>query len=101
MTDDEFTPRERGLLAGHRFARIFREAGTTYEDEDGVRIDPVLSAAQDPPVIAQQVREAVMDGGMAERLAESDDPDAEDAFWDGFAQGVRAYLAEVDTGMSN
>jgi hypothetical protein len=102
MTDDELTPYERGLLVGHDFARITRESQITYQVEGSVRIDMVLSAAQEPPVITREIYQMVMDdGGMAERLAESEDPDAESAFWGGFALGVRAYLEEVKTGMSN
>ena len=33
--------------------------------------------------------------GMADRLAEYDDVDAERAFWDGFVRGVKAILVEA------
>ena len=35
---------------------------------------------------------------MAERLAASEDPDAESAFWAGFITGVRAMIVEMRTG---
>ena len=99
---DDFMPRERGLLSGEIFARSCRENGITARDGDGNEIDPVAAAAQNPPHIAEATRHKIMDdGGMQERLAASDDPDAEGAFWAGFRDGVRAYLVRVRTGTDN
>jgi hypothetical protein len=98
--DDEFTPRERGLEAGDRWARWSREHGVVARS-DGHAIDPVAAAAQEPPRIAESLRRVIMDAGIRERLDASEDPDAEGAFWAGFRDGVRAYLVEVDVGTAN
>jgi hypothetical protein len=111
MTDveqDEITPRERGLLIGHDWARATYQACRPdgvlelgYDDEGEPLPDPVVEAAQEPPRIPTRTRDQIMNAGMRERLDESEDPDAEGAFWAGFCHGVRAYLVEVQVGSSN
>jgi hypothetical protein len=88
---DEFTPGERGLLFGWEWARLTRE---------GEKIDPLAVSAEDPQRIAASVRDQIT-AAMRERLDASEDPDAESAFWAGFRDGVRAYLAEIQTGGEN
>jgi hypothetical protein len=88
---DEFTPGERGLLFGWEWARLTRE---------GDKIDPVAVSAGDPQGIAAPVRDQIT-AAMRERLDASEDPDAESAFWAGFRDGVRAYLAEIQMGGEN
>jgi hypothetical protein len=80
--DDEFTPRERGLLIGHAWAQ---EAASP---EAAKR---VVESGHVP----DDVREVVLEpGGMLKRLEASIDPNAEDAFWGGFVHGVRAFVVE-------
>jgi hypothetical protein len=95
---DEWMPRERGLSLGNAWARMMRVQGAQAVDAEGRTYDLVAEAAKEPPVIAAQVRDLIMEGGMRERLDASEDPDAEGAFWAGFRDGVRAYLVELDIG---
>lgn len=78
--DDEFTPRERGLLIGHAWAQ---EAASTE----------VATHVADTEQVPDNVRETVLDS-MRERLEASIDPNAEAAFWGGFVHGVRAFVKE-------
>jgi hypothetical protein len=75
MTRNEFTPRERGILAGQEWA-------TSY-DGDLRDLRPTADG-----VIAPDLRKEI-----EARLAASDDVETS-AFWAGFAHGVRAYLVE-------
>jgi hypothetical protein len=79
MSNDktEFTPRERGLLAGHTWAK---ERARTHDDIPEVARTGVVPA---------DVRESVTNAGL---------PTAEHAFWEGFIHGVRAFVVEVETG---
>jgi hypothetical protein len=88
---DDFTPGERGLLFGWEWARLTREAD---------KIDHVAVSAEHAQRIASSVRDQIT-AAMRERLDASEDPDAESAFWAGFRDGVRAYLAEIQTGGEN
>jgi len=96
---DEFTPGERGLLFGWEWARLTREGGVVARDAEGNEIDPA-AAAEDPQRLAAWARDQIL-AGMRERLDASEDPDAESAFWAGFRDGVRAYLAESQMGGEN
>ena len=75
MTTNEFTPRERGILAGQAWA-------TSYEG------DPRDLRPTADGVIAADLRIEI-----EAMLAESDNVETS-AFWAGFAHGVRAYLVE-------
>jgi hypothetical protein len=79
---DEFTPRELGLLAGHRWAGALAtspEARTQVAEGE----------------ITDTLRQFVMTAsGMDDRLAAFDDPEAHDAFWSGFVLGARAFIVE-------
>lgn len=80
--DDEFTPRERGLLIGHAWAQ---EAASPKAAEH----------VADTEQVPDDVREVVLgDGRMRDRLEASIDPNAEGAFWGGFVHGVRAFVKE-------
>ena len=80
--DDEFTPRERGLLIGHAWAQ---EAASPEAAKHVV----------DTEQVPDDVREVVLErGGMRDRLEASIDPNAEAAFWGGFVHGVRAFVKE-------
>jgi len=94
---DEFTPGERGLLFGWEWARLTREGDVVALDAEGNRIDPIAATAEDPQRIAASVRDQIT-AAMRERLDASEDPNAESAFWAGFRDGVRAYLAENPDG---
>jgi hypothetical protein len=96
---DEFTPGERGLLFGWEWARLTREGGVVALDAEGNEIDPAV-AAEDPQRLAAWARDQIL-AAMRERLDASEDPDAESAFWAGFRDGVRAYLAEIQMGGEN
>ncbi len=52
-SDDEFTPRERGLLFGECWAQLCREGGVIAHDRDGREFDPVAAAAAEPPYITE------------------------------------------------
>jgi hypothetical protein len=100
---DEFTPYDRGLVFGKTMAQDIARGELQAADEDGVvRTAPwVLRAlAADTPRVPAELRDLIMGspGGMAERLAASEDPDAESAFWGGFRTGVRAYIVEQRIG---
>jgi hypothetical protein len=80
--DDEFTPRERGLLIGHAWAQEAASLEAAKHVADGEQVP-------------DDVREIVLgDGGMRDRLEASIDPNAEAAFWGGFVHGVRAFVVE-------
>ena len=73
---NEWSPRERGLVIGYRFA------------ESGVAdLAEILAAVE--RTIADDVREAV-----AAQLVEPDDIENPTMFWTGFTYGVRAYVVE-------
>jgi hypothetical protein len=79
--EDEFTPRELGLLAGVGWATVARPELVTQVAKGGL--------------CPQEVMQAHVSAGMRDRLAEYDDAQAaEDAYWKGFAQGVRAFVAQ-------
>jgi hypothetical protein len=80
--DDEFTPRERGLLIGHAWA----QEAASWE---------AAKQVADAEQVPDDVREVMLGhGGMRERLEASIDPNAEAAFWGGFVHGVRAFVKE-------
>jgi hypothetical protein len=83
MTDDEFTPRELGLITGNRWAGFSAAEG---------RKDVLHDVAEGD--VPDDVREYILSMGFRERLDEFDDPDAEEDFWRGFSHGVRAFLVE-------
>jgi len=83
---DEFTPRERGLRIGHLWA----------ERTDATRVELEHVAARGE--LPGELREYVLAAGMRERLGACEDPNAEDEFWTGFADGVLAWLRESYTG---
>ena len=76
MTKNEFTPRERGILVGQKWAE-------SYEGDPG-DLRPTADG-----VIATDLRQKI-----EALLVESDDIENPTAFWGGFAHGVRAYLVE-------
>ena len=82
---DEFTPRERGLMIGYEFASTW--PGHSADDREML----VRMADGEMPA---EVWEEMLEGGMQERLDASVDPDAEEAFRGGFADGVRAFIVE-------
>ena len=91
---DEFTPRERGLMIGYEFASTW--PGHSPDDREML----VRMADGEMPA---DVWEEMLDGGMRERLDASVDPDAEEAFKGGFADGPatlasynRAYRARIE-----
>jgi hypothetical protein len=75
--DDDLTPRERGLLAGHAWAQ---HRVSTH--------DQVKEVAE-TGVVPDEVRELVTNVDL---------PTADDAFWKGFVHGVRAFVVEVGIG---
>ena len=75
MTKSTFTPRERGILAGQKWAK-------SYEG-DLADLRPTADG-----VIAVDLRKKI-----EAMLRESDDVETTD-FWEGFAHGVRAHLIE-------
>ena len=72
---NEFTPRERGILVGQKWAE-------SYEG------DPADLRPSADGVIATDLRKEI-----EAMVVESDDLETT-AFWGGFAHGVRAYLVE-------
>jgi hypothetical protein len=91
---DEWTPRERGLMFGHSAAESVArsELRAISDDRKLLTSEALLNAlAQDPPKLPEHLRRSILEE-MAERLAASDDPDAEAAFWSGFSCGVRAFI---------
>jgi hypothetical protein len=99
---DEFTPRERGLLIGKQTAMAVATGERTLTSPDTgepADADMVIEGmALDPPSIPEGIVDEIREVGMRERLDASEDPDAEAAFWAGFAHGVRAYVVEVRLG---
>ena len=95
---DEYTPRERGLLIGHRWAREVRRLGVVAVADDEIYV--IERAASEPPDIAEeQVRRSLMENcGVRECLDASEYPDAESEFWGGRRDGVRAFLVEQKVG---
>jgi hypothetical protein len=101
---DDWTPYERGLQIGNATAKsIARGELQAAPDEDTVMTpgEFLRALAADTPHVPVQLRDLIMDSGMTERLAESEDPDAESAFWGGFRQGVRAHIVEMEIGGDN
>ena len=84
--EDEFTPRERGLMIGYEFASTW--PGHSPDDRE------MLERMADGEMPAD-VWEEILDGGMRERLDASVDFDAEEACRRGFADGVRASIVEA------
>ena len=82
---DEFTPSERGLMIGYEFASTW--PGHSPDDREML----VRMAEGEMPA---DVWEEMLDCGMEERLDASADPDAEESFRGGFADGVRAFIVE-------
>jgi hypothetical protein len=97
---DEFTPHQRGMLLGAKVAESVGRGDLQAYNEEGVAIDLLTAMAGGPPHIPENMRRWIMGPpvGMAERLAASEDPDAEDAFWAGFGEGVRAYIVQTRIG---
>ncbi len=83
--EDEFTPRERGLMIGYAFASTW-PVGSPEDREILVRM-----ADGEVPADAW---EEMLEGGMRERLDASVDPDADEAFRGGFVDGVGAFIVE-------
>lgn len=73
---NEFSPRERGLLIGHKWAESY--------DGDAADLQRVAEGE-----IPADLRE-----GIVALLVESDDIENPTAFWEGFAHGVRAFIVE-------
>lgn len=81
MADDEFTPRELGLLTGHAWA-VHADAKDVAE-------------VAETQVLPEVVLDVVLEAGVKMRLMEFDDPlAAEREFWPGFVHGVRAFVVE-------
>jgi len=80
--NDEFTPRDLGLLAGNSWA--------SHVDRE------VAKRVADTAEIPEELRAQTMGGGgMSLRLDEyGDDPTIHDAFWRGFVHGVRSFIIE-------
>jgi hypothetical protein len=79
--EDEFTPRELGLLAGVDWATVARREHVTQVAEGGL--------------CPQEVMQVHVSAGMRDRLAEYDDAEAaEDAYWKGFVHGVRTFVVQ-------
>ena len=51
--------------------------------------------AADTPHVPDELREILIEAGIMDRLAESEDPDAGSAFWGRFRDGVRARIVEL------
>lgn len=77
---NEFTPRERGLLMGNKYAELY--------DGDPFDLKPVADGDID-----DDLREKV-----SAFLVESDDIENPTQFWEGFSHGVAAFL--VDQGIT-
>ena len=87
---DEVTPYERGLTFGGAIARVIGR---------GEMAGDLGALADDPPQVPTLLRDRIMDEwGMWERLAASEYCDADGAFWQGFVEGVRAYVVNVKVG---
>jgi hypothetical protein len=84
---DEWTPRERGLALGNGWARRY---ATTDADVVAVATGHIPAELQ-----ARLLEEAA----LRARLRATSEPNPEGAFLDGFVHGVRAFLAEMRTGM--
>ena len=84
MLDEEFTPRELGLLAGRDWATVTDRELVAQVAEGGL--------------VPEEVVEMFVSAGMRDRLAEYDDEDAEEAYWEGFLHGVRAFVAQALAG---
>ena len=84
MPNEEFTPRELGLLAGRDWA--------TVTDRE------LVAQVAQGGLVPQEVVEIFVSAGMRDRLAESDDEEAEEAYWEGFLHGVRAFVGQALAG---
>ena len=76
---NDYTPRELGLLSG----------GTWARQAQAEQAELVAKTGDVAPAVVEQTLAA----GIADRLVEYDD-DAEQAFWAGFVDGVRATVVE-------
>jgi hypothetical protein len=74
----DYTPRELGLRSGATWAR----------QAPGEQADVVAETGDVPPAVVEQTLAA----GIADLLAEYEAADAEEAFWAGFVDGVRANV---------
>jgi hypothetical protein len=80
LTDQKWTPRERGLIAGYNWARVY----------EGDLIDLRPYTAGEIDIDTRNSIRAILGG--------SDELDQAAAFWTGFAHGVGLFLA--DNGIS-
>jgi hypothetical protein len=88
MADEEFTPRELGLLAGHAWAKTALPIEVTMAAEEGE--------------MPEGAWETIMGAGMRDRLDEFEDSDAaEETFLEGFHHGVGAFVVEDLRRLSN
>ena len=76
----DYTPRELGLLSGSRWAR----------QAPAEQAEVVAETGDVPPAVVEQTLAAA----MGDRLVEYDALDAEQEFWAGFVDGVRATVVE-------
>jgi hypothetical protein len=87
---DEVTPYERGLTFGQAIANCIGR------DEMAGDLDALAAERLQVPM---PLRSRIMhEWGMWERLAASEYCDADGAFWQGFAQGVRSYITSLRAG---
>src|SRR5262245_32388616 len=99
MTDegpDDYTPRERGVLAGGQVAGWVADGEMLLADPDAVltRGELLDYLVADPPRVPDVLRALVADncdvaGGLAAEGARG-------AFWSGFRDGVRAFIGRND-----
>ena len=103
LTEDEYTPRDRGLLVGSDFAdRVAKGKVVLHEYEDSPPIPPAEALekmAAGTPHVPDDLRRILIEAGIMDRLAESEDRDAGSAFWGGFRDGVRARIIELQRGL--
>ena len=84
---DEITPHERGLMFGEAVAKSISR---------GEMPGDLGALAADQPRMPVSLRSRIMDEwGMGERLAASEYCDSRGAFWQGFVNGVRGYIAKL------
>ena len=83
VTDDKFTPRERGLLAGHGW---MHDHGPASADE----LEQVLNGE-----ITRDLGDRVISAELRERLEASESANADVEFWIGFIDAVRTYNVQI------
>jgi hypothetical protein len=87
--EDEYTPRDRGLLVGYAWMAYAAHGGD----------DDLIAGVLDRGEVPESLTGLVLTPDLVERLDASAEADAYTSFWGGFIHGARAFVIERDRGL--